>query len=235
MKKKICLVFLYVGLLEFLCSFSFNFGYTVSASNIHSELMSDTAMFVLRKGDILARPNWAGMPGSSKVENGKKSGHVAIVTAGASGKTPEEALEKAMVIEALFFDQATRKLQFKRENQIRETTATVSFGQRFKGMRYRLRMNLTDEQTDQVIKFMQSQLDRGYSLLSLKKRFNVKDHKESVSRKLRNANWNCATLVWEAFYLSVGIDVDSNKGLPVFPADIITSKYFDQPEGRICF
>lgn len=234
MRKKIYLVFLYVGLLEIICSFSYN-GCTVAASNVQSGLMSDTAKFVLRKGDILARPNWSGMPGSSKVENGKKSGHVAIVTAEASGKTPEEALEKAMVIEALFFDQATRKLQFRRENQIRETTAAVSFGQRFKGIRYRLRMNLTDEQTDQVIQFMQSQLDRGYSLLSLKKRFTVKDHKESVSRKLRNANWNCATLVWEAFFLSVGIDIDSNKGLPVFPSDIITSKYFDNPGGRVCF
>lgn len=235
MKKKIYLVFLFVGLFEIICSFTFDVGSTVAASNIQSELMSDTAMFVLRKGDILARPNWDGMPGSSKVENGKKSGHVAIVTAEASGKTIEEALEKAMVIEALFFDQATRKFQFKRENQIRETNAAVSFGSRFKGIRYRLRMNLTDDQADQLIQFMQSQLDRGYSLLSLKKKFNLEDHKKSVSRKLRNANWNCATLVWEAFYLSVGIDVDSNKGLPVFPADIITSKYFDQPDGRICF
>jgi hypothetical protein len=196
--------------------------------------ISDTSSFSLRKGDILIRPNWWWLPGSYPMYDGRKFGHVAIVTGGAEGNSIDEALAKATVVEAVFFDQATKKLQIRKKDQIRETKAIVSFGDKFKGIRYRLRMNLTDEQADLMIRFLRNQLDGGYNILSLKKQPDSND-KISVFKELKNANWHCGTLVWEAYYLYSGVDIDGNKGLFVYPSDIIASKNFNLPGSRIRF
>jgi hypothetical protein len=201
----------------------------------HTVFLPDTAAIELRRGDILVRPNNGKLPGTCSIKNGRRYGHVAFVIKGASGGSVNEALAKATVIEALFFDQQTRKFQFARKDQIREASAITSFGKRFKGIRYRLRMDLTDSQIENMTRFLTNQLDGGYNLLSAKRKFESEARRESEMTNMSNSNWHCATLVWEAFYLSAGIDIDANGGLFIYPADIIASSYFDIDGGRVCF
>jgi hypothetical protein len=235
MRRIIYLVLFFTALTGCLYFSNLNKANSSGESDIHTEMIPDTARFTLSKGDILVRPNWGWMPGSCYVRNGRKYGHVAIVTDDATGKTIEEALSKASVIEALFFDQGTRKFQFNKKDQIRERKAIVSFGGRFKGIRYRLRMDLTDDQTEKMIHFLRNQLDRGYNILSFKKQFESASERESALKNMKNSDWHCATMIWEAYYLVANIDIDGNGGIFIYPADIIASKYFDLPGGRICF
>jgi len=235
MKKKRYFVLFFIGLI--ICSYfyiSHRYNSFVRPT-VQSETMKDTALFTLKKGDLLVRPNWSWLPGSYPIENGRKFGHVAFVTEGATGKTIDEALAKASVVEALFFDQATREFQFSKKDQIREGKAAVSFGPRFKGIRFRLRMNLTDEQADTMIRFVRNQLDGGYNIFALKKQFESVAERKLALQNRKQLNWHCGTLVWEAYYIVPGVDIDANKGLLVYPSDIIASKTFDLPGGRIRF
>lgn len=235
MKTKIAQTLFFSGLLGGIYFFPSDKTNTNSQTGIYEIVLPDTARFELKKGDILVRPNWTGMPGSCAIPNGRMYGHVAIVTEDASGKTIEETLAKASVVEALFFDQATRKFQFKKENQIRETSASISFGNRFKGIRYRLRTQLSDDQVKRMIQFLRNQLDGGYNILSLKNRDEVLPPQDSIIRNLKPSNWHCATLAWRAYYLVSGLDIDANKGLLIYPSDIIQSKCFDLPGDRVRF
>ena len=235
MKKKTVRILFFVCLLICICIFASSSIENSGGRNIHAILLAEEDSVTLRRGDILVRPNWGWLPGSCSVENGRKYGHVAFVTQGAAGKTMDEALEKASVIEALFFDQATRKFQFQKKDQIREGKASISFGRKFKGIRYRLRMNLSKVQKEGMITFLRNQLDGGYNILSVKKKFKTEEEKAMMLQNLKNENWHCATLVWDAYYLSAGVDIESNEGYLVYPSDLIASKYFDLPGGRIRF
>ena len=197
-----------------------------SSNDLKSVTESDS--FDLKEGDILVRPNWSWLPGSCPVPDGRKYGHVAIVTKGARGASVGETLENATVVEALFFDQATKEFQLKKENQIREGKAIVSFGKKFTGIRYRLRIPLTETQAAVMRNFAETQLDGGYNILSVKQ-------KNRKTDKMENLDWHCATLVWQAYYLSTGLDIDANDGLFIYPSDIITSPVFDNPGGVVRF
>lgn len=190
--------------------------------------VSENTFFELKTGDLLVRPNSDNLPGSIDIPYGRMYGHVGIVTEGASGNTIREVLEKAKVVEALFFDQATRELQWSKKNQIREEKAIVSFGNRFKGIRFRLRTNISSEQAGEMVRFARNQLDGGYNILSLKR-------KKENSSELKNEDWHCATLVWQAYYVTSGTDIDANGGIFIYPSDIIANPVFDIPEGRIRF
>lgn len=190
--------------------------------------LTENDSFDLKEGDILIRPNWSWLPGSSPVAGGRKYGHVALVTQGATGQSISEALENAVVVEALFFDQATKKFQFKKENQVRQGKAIVSFGNKFSGIRYRLRISLTKEQKRTIAGFASSQLDGGYNIFSVKK-------KQAKNEELKNLDWHCATLVWQAYFLATGLDIDANGGLFIYPSDIIASPVFDNPGGIVRF
>lgn len=192
------------------------------------EPLPENTCFELKKGDLLVRPNSDYLPGSVEIPYGRMYGHVAIVTEGATGNTISETLEKTKVVEALFFDQATRQLQWSTKNQIREEKAIVSFGKRFTGIRFRLRANITVEQADEMVWFVRNQLDGGYNILSLKK-------KDKNASDMINEDWHCATLVWQAYYLFSRTDIDSNGGIFIYPSDIIANSLFNNPEGRIRF
>lgn len=180
--------------------------------------------FTLEAGDILVRPNLNWLPGSSKVTSGRNFGHVAIVVKGAEENTLEETLKKARVIEAVIFDQETRTFIFDTQKQIRIAPALVSFGKRFEGIRYRLRMNLNDQQKQDIIGFLSQKVSTGsYSLFSNK----VTLEKKEI--------WNCATLTWYAIIINSAIDIDCNKGSLVYPNDFIRSTYFNSRAGRIRF
>lgn len=192
------------------------------------KILTESDSFDLNEGDILVRPNWSWLPGSSPIADGRKYGHVAVVTKGARGASISETLENATVVEALFFDQATKEFQLKKENQIREGKSIVSFGSKFTGIRYRLRIPLTEEQKKKIIVFARSQLDGGYNILSVKK-------KQKENSKMENCDWHCATLVWQAYYLATGLDIDANDGMFIYPSDIIASRVFDNTGGIVRF
>jgi hypothetical protein len=235
MRKKVIQAFIVTCVILCICLFTSNkYNHFVFKELIVYDLPENDSVR-LEVGDLLVRPNWPWLPGTCSVENGRKYGHVAIVTQGASGKTIDEALENATVIEALFFDQATRKFQIHKEDQIREGKASVSFGKRFKGIRYRLRMNLNEVQKGKMITFLRNQLDGGYNIFSLKRSPDSEDEKAMMLQNLKNESWHCATLVWDAYYLITGVDIDANEGYLVYPSDLIASKYFDLPGGRVRF
>jgi hypothetical protein len=227
--KKVILVLIFAC---FLGWFYFGTSKNIEDPGLNTEILSDTVSFSLKKGDILIRPNWKWLPGSCTVNAGRMFGHVAIVTEDVSGKSVDEALAKASVIEAVVFDQKTRSFIFDKKEQVRETKAIISFGSRFKGIRYRLRMNLTDQQTEDLLLFLKDQLDGAYSIFTVKKFVNP-DSKNKII--LKNLKWHCASIVWQAYYQATGVDIDANKGLVVFSADIIASKNFDLQGGRIRF
>jgi len=192
----------------------------------------DNVTFSLKRGDVLIRPNFDWLPGSYPINAGRMFGHAAIVTEDVSGNSIDEVLAKASIIEAVVFDQKTRSFIFDKKEQVRETKAIISFGARFKGIRYRLRMNLTDQQTDHLLRFLKNQLDGRYSVFTVKK-FADPDPEKKIA--LRNSNWHCASIVWQAYYQVTGVDIDENEGFVVYPSDIIASKYFDLPGGRTRF
>ncbi len=192
--------------------------------------------FSLKPGDILVRPNLNWLPGSSKVDSGRNFGHAAIVVEGAEGATADEVLKMATVVEAYLFDQATRKFVFGAKNQVRKVPGIIPFGNRFKGIRYRLRMSLTEDQIKAIVKFATYQIGIGnYTFFSLKSPL-----LEFIKNRKKNQNlifkdWHCASIVWFAYYDLAGIDLDSNGGECIFPNDLINAKIFDQPDGRIKF
>lgn len=89
-------------------------------------------------------------------------------------------------------------------------------------------MNITNEQTDEMVQFAKNQLNGGYNILSLKR-------KERDIHEIKNEDWHCATLVWEAFYVTLKIDIDANGGIFLYPSDIIANPAFNQPDGRVRF
>jgi hypothetical protein len=188
--------------------------------------LRSTDSFSLQKGDLLVRPNWPYLPGCFAVKSGRRYGHVAIVVEGASGNSIDEVLQKAVVVEALFFDQQTRSFLFDREKQVRKTSASISFGPKFKGIRYRLRTNLTNEQTKAMAIFLEKQLDAHYNILSLKG--------PKQNNPMNRDNWHCATLAWKAYELA-GIDIDGNGGLLLYPSDILGCKAFEGQGGCVLF
>lgn len=192
--------------------------------------------FSLKTGDLLVRPNWNWLPGSSAVASGRNFGHLAIVVQGAEGKSIGEAMRKAVVVEALLFDQVTRKFIFNSNEIVRETAAITSFGERFRGRRYLLRMNLTVSQQELLVQFVSNQLeDDNYNIFPFKKKINFPPGSPEAYRSADRNYWNCATLAWFAFKYATGRDIDGNGGMLIYPNDIIRSKFFDYPGRRVRF
>jgi hypothetical protein len=147
----------------------------------------------------------------------------------------DETLKKALVVEAVIFDQATRTFIFDSKNQVRKVPAIISFGKRFKGIRYRLRINLTQQQQQSFSMFLEPQVGiSDYNLFSLKKKPGIQKTGLNKIRKTKG-NWNCATLAWFSVLSLANIDIDNNKGFLVYPNDLICSSYFKSPEGLIRF
>jgi hypothetical protein len=189
--------------------------------------------FELRKGDILIRPNNGWLPGTIAIPEGRKYGHVGIVVEGATGSSVEETLQKALIIEALFFDQKTKRFLINADEQIREEPAWTSFGHKFKGIRYRLRVPLSSTQTDSLCSLLKSQLDASYNIISLKKKSSAFTGKKNTG--INRDSWHCATLTWSVFYAVTNLDIDGNGGILIYPGDIIGSKLFDEEGCRVCF
>jgi hypothetical protein len=235
MKKKLFLLVFFTCLSGWFYISSTGSINPLNHSDFQAEPISDTVPLLLKRGDILVRPNWSWLPGSYPINEGRVFGHVAIVTEDVAGKSIDDALAKASVIEAVVFDQKTRKFIFNRTDRVRETKASISFGPRFKGIRYRLRINLTDQQTNDMLAFLRNQLQGDYAIFSAKRFVGSNSEKAIALHGLKGSGWHCASIAWQAFYLACGVDIDENKGFVVYPADIIASKYFNSKGGRIRF
>jgi hypothetical protein len=193
-------------------------------------------MISFRTGDLLVRPNLNWMPGSSNVPFGRNFGHVVIVMNNASGKNIEEVLRNTIVAEAVVFDQKTKRFNFNPMNQVRISTADISFGKQFKGIRYRLRMDITEEQQKLLTDFLYKQVGRKYyNILAMKCGTKTITETNKLSKFSEPESWNCATLAWFAFKQLRGIDIDSNKGYLVYPNDILRCACFNSTEGRLRF
>lgn len=229
-KKRFLIIsaFIFVLLMVYL-SINKRIGFSVPLFDETSE------SFTLKPGDLLVRPNLNWLPGSSKVVSGRNFGHVAIVVEGAEGNTLDEAMAKAMVIESVIFDQATRTFILDKQKQLRKVPAIISFGRRFEGIRYRLRMDLDESEREQLLKFLfQKPGNSGYNLFSTKMKAESQLAGTANGSK-NNEHWNCATLVWFSVLLVSGDDIDSNKGFWVYPNDIIRSQHFNSSGGRMRF
>ncbi len=182
--------------------------------------------------DILVKPNHNWLYGTSLVEGGSGFGHAVMVVEGSTGKNTLEVLQKAKI-----FESQAHKLP--NQFQLRLAPgfldgddyrwANTNFGNQIAGYRYRLRLNLSHNQRDSIIQYILAQ-DEDISSWRSQKLFRKKGLSDTDF--LRTANqkktWYCSLLVWEAFYSVLGIDLDSNGGLMVYPNDLINSSYFEK-------
>lgn len=195
----------------------------------------------LKKGDILVRPNLNILPGTSTVDGGKNYGHAAIVVKGYKHWHPDSLLAGTIIIESIAKDVPA-------EFQVREIKALVSnrmesfdnhnFGSRYQGHRYRLRLPLSDEETDSIIAFARSQKGK-LSSWNASKYFPAKaENKNATSALLKNETWYCSLLVWQSVFNVTGQDLDHSGGYMAYPNDLINSRHFDSlpdGEGRLRF
>jgi hypothetical protein len=185
----------------------------------------------LKPGDILVKPNINMLPGSSNKSNGWTFGHAAMVVKGYAHKNIDTLLANVTIIESIARDvpQAyqVREIAGYVENKNLALCCT-SFGPKFKGNRYRLRLNLSAGQIDSIIAFARDQKNKP-SCWNAMKSFPDDVEPEGSTRKnwADNSQWYCSLLVWQSYYYVTGIDLDANGGYEVYPNDLIASKYFD--------
>jgi hypothetical protein len=185
----------------------------------------------LKRCDLIVKSNDNWRPGTTYVEGGSTWGHVMIVLEDYTGKTTDEVLRNTLVFES-------NSLPIPKEFQLRKIHAytpgkdlnmsSFSFGLKFQGNRFRLRMALTDVQKDSIIAFILRQDDRTSSWRSVKRYCHKQKEQFIDTNVYEKKTWYCSLLVWQTFQNVLGIDLDANQGLIVFPNDIINSPYFDQ-------
>ncbi len=186
-------------------------------------------VFEFKPGDILVRPNHNWFPNTGFVKKGNRFGHAAIVIKGAKGTNPEKLLS-----EILLFESHARDVP--REYQLRKVKGYVkgndyrfanqSFGAKYKGKRYLLRPNFSEDEINRVITYILKQENDLSSWRSLK----------NTSNSMKDKNyWYCSLLIYQAFKDVLNIDLDATGGLIVFPNDLIVHPQFDYPGGRTVF
>ena len=193
--------------------------------------------FDLKPGDILVRPNNNLLPGSSIVKDGRVFGHAAIVIEGAEGSTVSDVLSKAIVLEALLFDQATRSFIFHNSKQIRTAPAAYTFVKRLEGIRYRLRLPMEDRQREKIAGLAKSLVGKGSYSIFLTKSILIQrvENPKEVFEDDSDLCWNCTALIWYLYNSVLKIDLDSNGGVFIFPNDLLNSTQFNLPEGCVIF
>jgi len=180
--------------------------------------------------DILVKPNMNWFPGTEMVNGGKGFGHALLVVQGATDTNTMKLLEKVRIFESQARD-------VPKEYELREAVgfldgvdfrfANITFGMQNAGFRYRLRFNLTPSQRDSILRFVLDQ-DSDISSWRSQKRLRKKIPGDVREKSVEDKNtWYCSLLIWQAFYEVLGIDLDANGGIMVFPNDLIASPYFD--------
>lgn len=190
---------------------------------------TETAVFELKRGDILVRPNNNWLPGTEFVLKGNNFGHAVIVLKGASGTNIEEVLAKTEIFESNSRDvpdsfQLRKVAAFVPGTDLRYSND--SFADKYSGKRYRLRPQLTVAQIDSVLNYISAQDDDVSSWRARKNTSNVIVDKHY---------WYCSLLIYQAFKDVLNIDLDTNGGMVVFPNDLIAHPLFDGENGRLVF
>ncbi len=206
---------------------------TTGAGRTFITILSDTLIELaeLRRGDILVKPNHNWLPGTAWVKGGNGFGHALIVTEGAAGGKGVEVLSRSVI-----FESHARPVP--PDFEIRMTKAynpdpdirfdNTSFAPVKAGYRYRLRPMLQEGQIDSVIAFIIRQ-DDGLSSWRAQKKF--VGHAELTNTN-HQTYWYCSHLIWQAFYSVLGIDLDSNGGVIVYPNDLVASPFFQNDQSN---
>jgi hypothetical protein len=222
-------------ILFYLCSCSGNYSETKSINAVNDsivafQLIQDTLVNLteLEPCDILVKPNFNWFAGSAMVNGGTGFGHVVLVIEGGKDTSTMNLLEKIRIFESQARD-VPGDYELRSSQGYQEGTdfrfANITFGLQNAGYRYRLRFNLTPSQRDSIIHFVLAQDPDLSSWRALKRlKSNIGDQKHEITDK---KIWYCSLLIWEAFYQVVGVDLDANGGIMVFPNDLIASPYFD--------
>lgn len=220
--KKIGIHFFFFCLLLSSCSSSKKSNSLELKDDWTFDFINDTLIELteLQPCDILVKPNHNWLYGTSFVTGGSGFGHAMLVIKGAEGVNALDVLQNAEVFESI-------AKELPDEYQLRKSPAfyysdnaklnNTTFGEQNATFRYRLRFPLTQSQKDSIISFVLRQ-NNGISSWRSQKDFQSGSKKET---------WYCSLLIWEAFYNVLGIDIDSNGGLMIYPNDLITSSYFD--------
>lgn len=218
----------------------------MSCSNVHSgietgpeikqqieafQFVGDTLVKLteLEPGDILVKPNMNWFPGTAMINGGCGFGHVVLVIEGGKDTNTLNLLRKVRIFESQA-RHVPADFELRSAKGYEEGTdfrfANITFGRQNEGFRYRLRFNLTPSQRDSIIQFVLSQ-DTDLSSWRAQKRLpeltSGGKNKTFQDKKI----WYCSLLIWQAFFEVLGIDLDTNGGIMVFPNDIISSPYFD--------
>jgi hypothetical protein len=225
----------YLCLFLLACLFSCNgdFAYSNHPSQQikEFELINDTLVKLteLESCDILVKPNFNWFAGSSMVQGGTAFGHVVLVLEGGKDTNTMRLLEKVRIFESQA-RHVPADFELRSAQGYQEGTdfrfANITFGMQNLGYRYRLRFNLTPAQRESIIQFVLAQDHDLSSWRSLKRirSKSIGNHQSMVQDK---NTWYCSLLIWEAFYSVLGIDLDANGGIMVFPNDLIASPYFN--------
>lgn len=207
--------------------------------NVELDLLpiSDTLVKLtdLEPCDILVKPNNNLLPGTSWVNGGRGFGHVVMVIEGGKDTNTMNLLRKVKI-----FESQARRVPGSYELRLAPgfqegddyRFANTTFGLQNQGFRYRLRLNLTRSQQDSIIQFVLAQdndISNWRSLKQVDRYFKHLDSETIQDKKI----WYCSLLIWEAFYQVLGIDLDPNGGIMVFPNDLVASPYFDNDKKHL--
>jgi len=216
---------------------------TVAANDFDLIALNDTLLKLtdLEPCDILVKPNNNLLPGTSWVSGGRGFGHVVMVIEGGKDTNTMNLLRKVKI-----FESQARRVPGSYELRLAQgfqegddyRFANTTFGLQNKGFRYRLRLNLTRSQQDSIIQFVLAQdndVSNWRSLKQVGRYFRYQNSAALQDKKI----WYCSLLIWEAFYQVLGVDLDPNGGIMVFPNDLVASPYFDNdkkhPQKRVRF
>lgn len=182
----------------------------------------------LRRGDILVKPNLNIFPGTSFLGGGTSFGHAALVVRGYSHPDPDSLLAHAITVESIAKD-------VPQEYQVREIAAlthhkfdafnNTNFDKTNTGRRYRLRLNLTEQQIDSIVEFALRQKGDFSSWNAMKSLPDA--HGKNTNDWADNNCWYCSLLVWQSVLKVTGLNLDPNGGYTVFPNDLINSPLFN--------
>lgn len=200
------------------------------------DTLPDSHLTELLPGDILVKPNFCLLPGMLRLPGGKQFGHAAVVVKGASDLNETELLKKAIVFESQARDvpgpyQVRLTPAYAPGDDFR--FASYNFSPDKLGNLYRLRFDLTNAQRDSIISYLLSHDDDLSSYRAVKEYAPDRaSPNKTVPEGSKVEYWYCSLLIWQAFYDVLGIDLDADKGVYVYPNDLVYSHYFND-EGII--
>lgn len=165
-------------------------------------------------GDIIFRTNSYILSDSKYFYKAGLPGHLAIAVSEGTWSANDESLRNIEVVESAMYNRMQKKFQA----NVSFNKASENFGN-LRGRRFLLKMHLTPEQKEKLLKLVTNQIGRPYSIWA---------------SKANQQKFNCATFAQWAILEASGFDLDSDGGM-VLPNDILRNPRFDKPGDRIRF